>query len=277
MNLSESPYQPTDRPTASQNTRLAPGRPTSITVIAWLLIVAGGIALIFSILFMHSPDAQSSMARNPIPISVHYVMLYAGLLTMVVSGVGMLNGQSWGRLLYVISAGIAFLVGIATSPMTLKVLPSLGVFLINVFFLFRPKANQYFSAAEPANDSRDVRPTTQDTISPLESSTFNPDVTEESVVRERWLVFVSLILAILIVLTIEVDVTFPALFKGVQFYLMAKAVVLAVILSPLLLYVWINGWRGVIAARAVIVVIGTIVGLRMMLDVLAIADYFLHQ
>ena len=122
-------------------------RPTSITVIAWILIVTGGVSLITSSISLNSPMIKEIMSRSPIPIPVQYAMMYIGLLVSIVSGIGMLKKQNWARFLYVIWGAIGFLIGLFTSPMKMALIPGLLFFAIIVFFLFRPGANEYFSEA----------------------------------------------------------------------------------------------------------------------------------
>ncbi len=119
-------------------------RPTSITVISWLLIVGGGISLTSNTLTLNNPMVQDLMSKNPMPISMQYTMLYVGLLITIVCGIAMLKRQNWARLLYVGWGIFGSLVGVATSPMKLMMIPGIIGFLIFVFFLFRPKANKYF-------------------------------------------------------------------------------------------------------------------------------------
>jgi hypothetical protein len=123
-------------------------RPTSITVISWILIIMGGISLITSTISLNNPMAKELMSRSIMPISIQYLMIYAGLLIMIVCGIAMLKGQNWARLLYVIWSIIGFVIGIATSPMKAAMIPGIAIFLIAVFFLFRAKANVYFAGTE---------------------------------------------------------------------------------------------------------------------------------
>ena len=123
-------------------------RPTSITVISWILIIMGGISLITSSISLNNPMAKELMSRSPMPISIQYLMMYVGLFIMIVCGIAMLKGQNWARLLYVIWSIIGFVVGIATSPFKAAMIPGIVIFLIAAFFLFRPKANAYFAGTE---------------------------------------------------------------------------------------------------------------------------------
>ena len=141
-------------------------RPTSITVVAWILILLGGISLVTTTLVINSaminklmidnPAARELMSKSPIPIPVQYAMAYAGLLVMLVSGIAMLKGQNWGRWLYVVGTAAGFLIGVITSPLKETMIPGFVVFVVVSFFLFRPKANQYFSDTEAAHDTQSV-------------------------------------------------------------------------------------------------------------------------
>lgn len=110
----------------------------------------GAISLVTSTISLNNPMAKELMAKSPIPANIQYVMMYAGLLVMLLSGVAMLKRQNWARLLYVGWGIIGFIIGIATSPMKAAMIPGLIIFLVIVFFLFRPKANEYFKATEVA-------------------------------------------------------------------------------------------------------------------------------
>jgi hypothetical protein len=102
---------------------------------------------------INNPDVQELMAKSPIPIPIQYAMSYAGLLVMIVSGIAMLKGKNWARLLYVIWSLVGFVIGIATSPMKAAMIPSFVVFLVVAFFLFRPKATAFFAPHEETDNA----------------------------------------------------------------------------------------------------------------------------
>jgi hypothetical protein len=125
-------------------------RPTSVTVIAWILILMAVISLVTTTLVINSamidnPALRELMSKNPIPIPVQYAMTYAALLVTLVSAVAMLKGRNWGRWLYVVGTVLGFLIGIVTSPLKEAMIPGFVVFVVVTFFLFRSKANAYFS------------------------------------------------------------------------------------------------------------------------------------
>jgi hypothetical protein len=121
------------------------GRPVSVTVIAWILLVTGGLSLVTSFFTMDNPQVRELMAKSPLPIPLQYVLMYLGLTISLVSGFAMLRGCDWGRKLYVGWSCVGFLIGFATSPMKFALMPGLVFFIVIVFFLFRPRANAYFT------------------------------------------------------------------------------------------------------------------------------------
>ncbi|WP_363504340.1 hypothetical protein [Burkholderia sp. LMU1-1-1.1] len=128
-------------------------RPTSVSIIAWFLIATSLISVITSYTSLDNPIAQELMAKNLLPLSVQYVMLYFGLAISVASGVAMLKGWNWGRTLYVAWSVFGLVIGLVTSPMKLVLIPSAIVLAIIVFFLYRPKVNAFFSSRQAANDA----------------------------------------------------------------------------------------------------------------------------
>jgi hypothetical protein len=120
-------------------------RPTSITVISWILIVVGAISLITTTVTLNNPMAKELMARSPIPLPVQCAILYVGLVVIIISGVAMLKSLNWGRLLYVIWSAAGFVINFATAPMKIAIIPGFLLYIVVVFFLFRPKANQFFA------------------------------------------------------------------------------------------------------------------------------------
>ena len=124
-------------------------RPTSVTIIAWLLIVIGGITLVSTIATINNPIVLDLVNKSPIPVGIQYALTYIGLLIMVVSGIGMLKARNWARLLYSIWGGIGILVSILTSPDRAMMVFSFIAYLIIVFFLYRPRANEFFTLRAP--------------------------------------------------------------------------------------------------------------------------------
>lgn len=119
-------------------------RPKSVTVIGWILIVIAIMSAISTLMTMKDPMVIDLMSRSPIPIPVQYVMIALGVVVTFVGGVAIIQGYNWGRMLYVIWSILGFCITFATSPMKAAAVPGVVVFFVIAFFLFRPKANDFF-------------------------------------------------------------------------------------------------------------------------------------
>jgi hypothetical protein len=131
-------------------------RPASVTVIAWFLIVLGGISFISLTVMINDPLANEIMGKTPIPLYIQYALAYSGLAVMIVSGIAMIKGCNWARYLYTIWAGAGLLIGLAASPMKAILVPQIVVFAIVVLLLFRPTATAYFLQRRSSDDTQGV-------------------------------------------------------------------------------------------------------------------------
>ena len=105
-----------------------PQRPRSITIISWLFIVFGAVALL------------SGVVRGGDLTSHWYVHL--SRILQIVAGVFMLYGRNWARWLLV--AWIAFHIIISALHSVLFLLMHVAIFSVILFFVFRPQASAYF-------------------------------------------------------------------------------------------------------------------------------------
>jgi len=124
-------------------------RPTSITVIGWILIVLGAILeldMFMLTALRNNPIMQPVVAHNLLPMSAQFVFGFLGATITMICGVALLKRQNWARFLYVgwSLAGAAF--GIVTTTYSFFLLiPALVLLLIIVYYLFRPIATLYFT------------------------------------------------------------------------------------------------------------------------------------
>src|SRR6266404_7912081 len=112
-------------------------RPTSVTVIAWIIIVTSVLSLV-SVLFtiaMNNPMARELMAKSPVPIPLQYLMSFLGLIIAITAGIFMLKGANWARMLYIGWGAFGLLFGLFTSPLKLMLIPGVVIYAIFVFFL----------------------------------------------------------------------------------------------------------------------------------------------
>jgi hypothetical protein len=124
-------------------------RPRSITVISWIFIAFGGIALLTSLLPPVDAAADQRLTEFRSQHPFQFALIYVSPILAVVCGVFMLRGCNWARWLLVVWFGHNAIGNILHSPARFF-LPGF-LFGVAVFFLFRPQATAYFrgTSAEP--------------------------------------------------------------------------------------------------------------------------------
>lgn len=125
-------------------------RPRSVTIICWILIITGGISLVTTMRNLNDLAFRAFRAGSLLPLNVEYHIMRAGLLVTILCGIAMLKRQNWARFLYVGWGVVNFVIALAASPMKAFMIPNLVVFVVIAFFLFGPKANEYFREAPTA-------------------------------------------------------------------------------------------------------------------------------
>lgn len=104
-------------------------------------------------------------------------------------------------------------------------------------------------------------------------SNSRPDAESEYVVRARWLATTSVVLGFLVeVLPIEADFSYGHLFgfpTTICGILAVKLICISVIVTPLLLYVVFNGYRGLRHVRGHVFTVCTIITVRFVADAIA--------
>jgi hypothetical protein len=114
-------------------------RPLSITIISWLFMIFGSIALISGLL----PLAGSNTAQLVAEFKTHW-MVHLSRVLQIVSGLFMLRGHNWARWLLV--AWIAFHIVIGALHSWIQFLTHVLIFSVVLFFLFRHNASEYFAS-----------------------------------------------------------------------------------------------------------------------------------
>ena len=107
-------------------------RPPSITVISWLFIAVGLIALLYHL----RPPFEAGL------VWICFVRILA-----VVAGIFMLRGFNWARWLLIVWVGFHVIVGAWHSPLSLAMHGFL--FAVMIYLLFRPQASAYFRSPHP--------------------------------------------------------------------------------------------------------------------------------
>jgi hypothetical protein len=103
-------------------------RPLSITIISWIFIIFGSIALLSG-----APFAD---------IKSHWYVHLSRILQIIV-GVFMLYGRNWARWLLV--AWIVFHIVVGALHGIVTLVMHVVIFSVILFFVFRRDANEYFA------------------------------------------------------------------------------------------------------------------------------------
>lgn len=133
-------------------------RPTSVTIISWLLIVLAIISLLTNVFGSSNPKTKELMMLSSIPIAYQYFELYFGIVVKLVCGIAMLKRQNWGRHFYLAWLCWGVLVtalalparpnaasGVMTGALVqLASMPDLFYTAIVAFFLYSAKSKHYF-------------------------------------------------------------------------------------------------------------------------------------
>ena len=131
-------------------------RPRSVTVIAWIIIVLHGLALFGLLVVLAMPPAtrlQAAVGGEPEAAAYARGLLGGGI--GVISGIAMLLGLNWGRLLYLWFVPISLVVTLALSGSKLHSSFPLTVilYIVVLHYLRRADVRAFFQGREEPNAS----------------------------------------------------------------------------------------------------------------------------
>jgi hypothetical protein len=115
-------------------------RPLSITIIAWLSILAGVVCFLFLLFVALYADSASS--QNPLGRFRGAGLFIVGTMAALAGGVLVLRGLSLGRLL--ILAALVALLAESLEQQALVIVTYGLLLVVCGYFLFRPQASDYF-------------------------------------------------------------------------------------------------------------------------------------
>lgn len=112
-------------------------RPRSITIISWLFIIFGSIALLSGLL----PFGEITFAQRIAELKGHW-MVHLSRILAIVAGLFMLRGRNWARWLLVV--WILFHIVLSALHSLTQLLLHAAIFTVILYFLFRRDASAYF-------------------------------------------------------------------------------------------------------------------------------------
>ena len=123
----------------------APSRPKSVSVIAWLFIGMGLIALNRVVVGpLLAPEFGQYYTRLRSEHPIEYALLYIGPVIQIVSGAFVLFGHNWAR--WLLGMLIAFsAVASGWNENFKRAVIDVGWFVIGAYYLFRPGAKSFFA------------------------------------------------------------------------------------------------------------------------------------
>ena len=121
-------------------------RPLSLTIIAWVLIVLSLLAMVGTFTMASNPAMVKAVQQMHISLAVEQGWTVLGVVVNLIVAYGILKGQPWSRVLYVVWGIIGLVVGFFISPQKAYLVLSLVILVVLSIFLYTEKANDWFSA-----------------------------------------------------------------------------------------------------------------------------------
>ena len=121
-------------------------RPAGITAISWILIVVSVLGLLSAFLASLSPDYNTMLAGNRLPIPMQKVFGSLGLLVVFLSGLFMRDGAVWAKWLYLGYMVFVIFLTIANLGLTPLIFPGLILYALSAVVLFGKNSSAFFGS-----------------------------------------------------------------------------------------------------------------------------------
>lgn len=121
-------------------------RPTSVTVIGWLLIVPAVLSLPREVRELVRPRINRIAAESPVPVPVQRAVSLLATAMGMFCGYFLLKGKNWARLVQIGWTAILFSYGFFAAPYKWPLLIGVVIEALIIYFLFRPQANAFFAS-----------------------------------------------------------------------------------------------------------------------------------
>lgn len=116
-------------------------RPRTVAAAGWFITISGMLSALTLALTYEYPETQW-LLKSAGGISLAWMM--SSILLNIVSGIAILKGLNWGRLLYLWTVGISMLIDWKLSGFDIMDMTGLVTYSIFLTILIRPQALAFF-------------------------------------------------------------------------------------------------------------------------------------
>jgi hypothetical protein len=121
-------------------------RPLSLTIIAGILVIFSLLALVGAFTMGSNPAMTKMIEQMHVSLRFEQAWIVLGVIIDLIVAYGIIKGQPWSRVLYVVWGIVGLVVGFFISPQKALLVLSLIILVVVSVFLFSEKANDWFSA-----------------------------------------------------------------------------------------------------------------------------------
>lgn len=125
-------------------------RPTRVTVIAWIIIVTSSLGLVSTPFTATMPQVKRMLEATGTSVPIALLLAFVAGGIGLVSGVAMLRGINWGRLLYLGFTPFSFALSWVLYGFRPLYILSVLFYLVVLVLLTRPAASVFFSSKASA-------------------------------------------------------------------------------------------------------------------------------
>lgn len=138
-------------------------RPAPVTIISIIAIITGVYTLAIKLLVVINPEsyelfvefaeAMNSGAWLKIPVELHLVHAFTGSIVWIVSGLFMLRGKNWARVLALFWGLGVLVLTLLVTQLSLPFYLKLATWLLMLYLLTRKRCGLYFRGAPETGDA----------------------------------------------------------------------------------------------------------------------------
>ena len=122
-------------------------RPLSLTIIAIILVLVSLLALVGIVMASTNAEMAAKMAeQSKVPLMYQHVWSGLGIIVTLIVAYGIIKGQPWSRVLYVVWGVLGLVVGYFMGSPALGMIIAFIILVVISAFLFGDKANSWFAA-----------------------------------------------------------------------------------------------------------------------------------